>query len=66
MSFFNKAVPHVDFQMRVRDQCVAGDNSYCWESRESESIFGKVRVFLEKVLAETRRCNYRTCQYQRD
>ena len=46
MSFFDKAVPDVNFQMRTRDPSMDGDNPYRWESVKSGSIFLASRVIV--------------------
>ena len=46
MSLFNKTIPHVNFQMRVRDESIGGDNPYRWQSTTSQSIFSEARAIV--------------------
>ena len=46
MSFFNKTIPHSNFQMRIRDESIGGDNPYRWESTTSESVFSESRAIV--------------------
>ena len=46
MSFFNKTVPHANFQMRIRDESIGGDNPFRWECTTSESIFAELRAIV--------------------
>ena len=46
MSFLHKTTPNVNFQMRIRDQSIGGDNPYRWGSTSSGSIFLGSRVIV--------------------
>ena len=46
MRFYNKTIPQANFQMRTRDEAIAGDSRYRGESVSSDNVFSGARVIV--------------------
>ena len=46
MRFYNKTIPQANFQMRTRDEAIAGDSRYLGESVSSDNVFSGARVIV--------------------
>ena len=41
-----KRIPNVNFQVRVRDDSIEGDNPFKWETKSTDDYFGNKKVIL--------------------
>ena len=59
-----KCLPKVNFQIRVRDDSIGGDNPFKWETKSTEDFFGKKRLLFSRyqvpLLRHARLINYLT------
>ena len=41
-----KKIPYVNFQVRVRDDSIEGDNPFKWETKSTDDYFANKKVIL--------------------